>query len=208
MEKTLLAFVVLILAVSPGYACKPELPSQRQAFKKATSVFVGEVVDITDSNFQPIKGKRYFVKVRFKVIQYWKGRGGLEVEVHSEQGVLSCNLFRFQKGDKYLVYAYGKHLVVFTGSSRSAPLSWDGYVNDELRILGKGKQPKSDLIHATTWHSWLQHGNTTLMAAWCVSQPCATTLTPPVETSRHKVSCSTPTLADGWCNQEKAMVGS
>ncbi len=143
MEKTLLAFVMLILAVSASYACKPELPSQRQAFKKATSVFIGEVVDITDSDFQPIKGKAYFMNVRFKVIQYWKGRGGLEVKVHSEQGVLSCNLFQFQKGEKYLVYAYGKHLVVFTGSSRSAPLSWDGYVNDELKMLGKGRKPNT-----------------------------------------------------------------
>jgi len=31
--------------------------------------------------------------------------------------------------------------VVFTGSSRSAPLSWDGYVNDELKMLGKGRKP-------------------------------------------------------------------
>lgn len=143
MEKTLFAFGVLILAVSASYACKPEVPSQPQAFKKAASVFIGEVVDVTDSYFQPIKGKRYFVNVRFKVIQYWKGRGGLEVEVLSEQGVLSCNLFQFQKGEKYLVYAYGKHLVVFTGSSRSAPLSWDGYVNDELRMLGKGRKPNT-----------------------------------------------------------------
>ena len=143
MEKTLLAFGVLIFAVSPSYACKPEVPSQRQAFKKAVSVFIGEVVDITESDFQPIKGKRYFVNVRFKVVQYWKGRGGLEVKVHSEQGVLSCNLFHFEKGEKYLVYAYGKHLVVFTGSSRSAPLSWDGYVNDELKMLGKGRKPST-----------------------------------------------------------------
>jgi uncharacterized protein (DUF2147 family) len=83
------------------------------------------------------------VSVRFKVIQYWKGRGGQEVEVHSEQGVLSCNLFQFQKGEKYLVYAYGKHLVVYTGSSRSAPLSWDGYVTDELRMLGKARKPNA-----------------------------------------------------------------
>jgi hypothetical protein len=143
MKKTLLAFGVLILAVSNSYSCKPELPGQRQAFNRAASVFIGEVIDIIGSDFQPIKGKRYFVNVRFKVIQYWKGRGGIEVHVHSEQGVLSCNLFQFQKGEKYLVYAYGKHLVVFTGSSRSAPLSWDGYVNDELKSLGKGRKPNT-----------------------------------------------------------------
>jgi len=143
MKKMLLAFGLLILAASDSYACKPELPSQRQAFKKAASVFIGEVVDIADSDFQPIKGKRYFVIVKFKVIQYWKGRGGLEVKVHSEQGALSCNLFQFKKGEKFLVYAYGKYLMVFTGSSRSAPLSWDGYVNDELKMLGKGKKPNT-----------------------------------------------------------------
>jgi len=143
MKKTLLPFGVLILTVSASYACKPELPSQRQAVKRAASVFIGEVVEINESDFQPIKGKRYFVNVRFKVIQYWKGLGALEVKVHSEQGVLSCNLFQFQKGEKYLVYAYGKHLVVFTGSSRSAPLSWDGYVNDELKMLGKGRKPST-----------------------------------------------------------------
>lgn len=142
MKRMLFAFGILILTVSVAYACKPETPSQSQAFKKAAATFIGEVVDISDSDVQPIKGEEYFVKVKFKVIQYWKGRGNPEIIVHSEQGVLSCNLFQFRKGEKYLVYAYGKHLVVFTGSSRSAPLSWDGYINDELKMLGKGKKPK------------------------------------------------------------------
>jgi len=56
MEKTLLAFGVLIFAVSPSYACKPSTQSA-QAFKKAVSVFIGEVVDITESDFHQSREK-------------------------------------------------------------------------------------------------------------------------------------------------------
>ena len=146
MLKQLIALGLLVFASPTSYACKPELPSQRQAFNRASSVFIGEVVDITDSSFQLIKGERYFVKVRFKVLQYWKGRGALEVIVHSEQGLLSCNLFQFQKGERYLVYASGQQSIVFTGSSRSAPLSWEGYVSNELGMLGRGKRPNDVVL--------------------------------------------------------------
>jgi hypothetical protein len=143
MKRMFLAYLVLILAVPSSFACKPEVPGQRQAFKRAVSVFIGEVVNVAESDLQPVKGKRYFVSVTFKVLQYWKGRGAPEITVRSEQGALSCNLFRFERGEKYLVYAYGKHLTVFTGSSRSAPLSWSSYVNDELRMLGKSRKPNT-----------------------------------------------------------------
>lgn len=66
--------------------------------------------------------------------------------MHSEQGLLSCNLFRFQKGERYLVYASGKQSIVLTGSSRSAPLSWEGYVSNELRMLGRGKRPNDVVL--------------------------------------------------------------
>src|ERR1043166_10137815 len=78
MLKQLISLGLLVFSSPTSYACKPELPSQRQAFNRASSVFIGEVVDITDSSFQLIKGERYFVKVRFKVLQYWKGRGALD----------------------------------------------------------------------------------------------------------------------------------
>jgi hypothetical protein len=106
----------------------------------------------------------YFVKVRLKVIQYWKGRAGSDVDILSEQGVLSCNLFQFQKGAKYLVYAYGKRLVVFTGSSRSAPLSWGGYVNDELKMLAK--------VGSGTPFDFCNYDDAAAFYLWTTAEPC------------------------------------
>ena len=79
MLKQLIALGLLVFASPTSYACKPELPSQRQAFNRASSVFIGEVVDITDSSFQLIKGERYFVKVKVQgssiLERAWCSRG-------------------------------------------------------------------------------------------------------------------------------------
>jgi hypothetical protein len=141
MRAILLAFGLLIIAAPVASACECMPPSHSKAFRKAAAVFVGEVVDISDSDVPIVEGANYSVAVKFKVIEYWKGRVGTEITVHTEQGVMSCNEYKFQKGEKYLVYARGKNLTVFTGCSRSAPLSSAAYVNEELKRLGKSKKP-------------------------------------------------------------------
>ena len=122
MIRTLFAFGLIILAASAAYSCECETPSQGKAFRKAAAVFVGRVIDVRDSNVPVVEGSDYSVAVKFKVSQYWKGSGSSEITVHTEQGVLSCNPFKFQEGEEYLVYARGRQLIVWIGCSRSAPL--------------------------------------------------------------------------------------
>lgn len=72
------------------------------AFEKATSVFTGEVVSVD------------LLKVKFKVDKIWKGEEANEITMLTlnklyTDGTLtvsSCN-YRFDKGVKYLIYAYG-----------------------------------------------------------------------------------------------------
>jgi hypothetical protein len=143
MKQILPALGLLILMAPSVLGCRPEVPTQRRAFRSASAVFIGEVVDINQSDFQPIRGKNYFVTVKFKIIQYWKGRGSPFITVDSEQGLLSCNLYAFRTGERYLVYAKGIRHIVYTGSSRSAPLSLASYVDDEMKMLGKAKKPRT-----------------------------------------------------------------
>ena len=86
---------------------KPPTPEKDRAnmliaFEKATSVFTGEVVSVD------------LLKVKFKVDKIWKGEEANEITMLTlnklyTDGTLtvsSCN-YRFDKGVKYLIYAYG-----------------------------------------------------------------------------------------------------
>ena len=142
MRRSLFAFGLVLLATSISYACECEAPTQPKAFRRAAAVFVGRVIEVRDSNVPIVEGADYSVAVKFRVGRYWKGGGQPELTIHTEQGVLSCNQFKFQEGEEYLVYARGKQLIVFAGCSRSAPLSDTDYIRDELKRLGPGKIPK------------------------------------------------------------------
>jgi hypothetical protein len=142
MKRTVFVLGLIILAAHAAYGCECEPPSQPKAYRRAAAVFVGKVIEVRDSNVPIVKGSDYSVAVKFRVSRYWKGSGEPELTVHTEQSVLSCNQFKFQVGEEYLVYARGKELIVFAGCSRSAPLSDANYIRDELKKLGPGKRPK------------------------------------------------------------------
>ena len=132
----------LLFFVAPAvYSCECETPSQAKAFKSASAVFVGKVVDIRDSDVSIVEGSSYSVAVTFEVSQYWKGARTVRVTVHTDQGALSCNPFKFEPGKEYLVYARQKQFIVWTGCSRSLPLTATPGITKELNALGKSKRP-------------------------------------------------------------------
>lgn len=96
------------LSAQNSHACsciKPEVP---QAFREASAVFVGEVIEIvdpsTDNPKAPLADRLY--AIRFKVDQFWKGTTTEEIVVLSDQGKAGCFSWGpFLKGNKYLVYA-------------------------------------------------------------------------------------------------------
>ena len=142
--RLIIGFAFLFLLLSAGRnvsACECVPLSQHKAFERAAAVFVGEVIEIKDSDVSLGRGLgNYSVAVRFKARQYWKGARAAEITIHTEQGALSCRTLKFEVGKTYLVYADGKYLVTFAGCSRSQPY---GPEVEDLKQLGAGKAPKA-----------------------------------------------------------------
>ena len=141
---SLIFFTLICCKTSLACSCEP--PSQRNVVALSAAVFVGEVVDIQDSDVPLFKDSKPSPKsshaVTFRVRSYWKGIKGSEVVVHSDLGGLPCNQFAFEKGKRYLVYATGKNLIALTGCTRSHIADDGQYYRAELRGLGPGKIPK------------------------------------------------------------------
>jgi hypothetical protein len=138
----LCAMLTLMFAAPEGRACSCEPPPPKKFFKQASAVFVGEVIEIKESNMPLGKGfPPSSHAVKFKVSRYWKGVGGGEVTVHSDLGGLPCHQFAYKKGGTYLVYAFGKELISITGCTQGGPVAAE-YVVEQLRLFGEGKTPK------------------------------------------------------------------
>ena len=106
------------------------------AFEKATSVFTGEVVSLD------------LLTVKFKVDKIWKGEEANDITMVTGtklygDGTLtfsSCD-YRFEKGAKYLIYAYGPEEKLQTDKcSRTMPLK---FAEKELKGLDEIKTHKS-----------------------------------------------------------------
>ena len=114
MKKLAICFALLLLSLSAnealGCICvlEPNLTPEKDtanrlvAFEKATAIFTGEVVSLD------------LLTVKFKVDKIWKGEEAKEVTMltgtrDNGDGTFtssSCD-YHFEKGAKYLIYAYG-----------------------------------------------------------------------------------------------------
>ena len=78
--------------------------TEREKFRKADYVFLGQVIDIADS------GQDYFIyAVKFKVEKQWKGAKRTELIVNfdfDDPGM--CGDLNLAKGKRFLIYAYRK----------------------------------------------------------------------------------------------------
>jgi hypothetical protein len=79
----------------PGDSLKKQVTDARQ---RAHSVFIGQVIGISES------ADVYYKEVRMKVETRWKGVKKKEVVVFTGKGGGDCG-FSFAVGEKYLVYA-------------------------------------------------------------------------------------------------------
>ena len=123
--KIAIVFLFLFASSQAAYSCSCEAPSQRKAFRKANAIFVGQVLEIRDSKNQKVADSLGLVKVydiKFKVEKSWKGVKNSEITVVSDNGVLVCYGFDFRVGEKYLVYANEKDLVVISHCMRTVPI--------------------------------------------------------------------------------------
>ena len=140
-----LLWIGLFLSCAPAvFACECDPPKPQKLFRDARAVFVGQVLDISESTVPLGKGfSPHSFAVTFKVLEFWKGAKSREITVHSDLGGLPCNQFAFRKGETYLVYAFGKDLISITGCTRSGSISSE-YVIEQLKLFGKGKAPKEN----------------------------------------------------------------
>jgi hypothetical protein len=142
---TLIAVLFLFsLSARIVYACDCDGPNQRNAFRKAVAVFVGQVTEINyrgayDKN-EAIHKRIHLFAVKFKVENFWKGATAKEIVVLSAQSGHPCALFQFEIGKRYLVYAETGDLIAKTYCSRTGPVL-DPEVSKDLKKLVKGKVP-------------------------------------------------------------------
>jgi hypothetical protein len=108
------------------------LPTNKAAFRKASAVFVGEVV----SKSAPKRPANWndddtaaFVShiVTFKVEKRWKAARHSEVDAWLDVSYSHCSVMQFREGEKYLIYAdsYKGSLIIYwcDKAALTAPLS-------------------------------------------------------------------------------------
>jgi|SRR5947209_4538768 len=117
-------------------------PSQQEVYKAARAVFIGQVIDMWQTDIPLFDDDPRFhgYAVKFKVAEYWKGVKGTEFVVLG--GFRPCTQFEFTKGQYYLVYAEGKKLIAWTGCTRNRIAGSDSAFLQEMKLLGKSKIPK------------------------------------------------------------------
>lgn len=100
-----LFFSVLFLCqASSALPCSCEGYNEREKFREADYVFLGEVLEIAESDID------YFVyAVKFKVEKQWKGSSKRELIVNFDFDTPGmCGDLNLAKGRSFLIYAYRK----------------------------------------------------------------------------------------------------
>jgi hypothetical protein len=132
-----LALLLLDAAFALTCDCKPP-PPPKKALEAAAAVFLAEVVSIDDA-MAPAR------LVTLKAEKSWKGIDGEKIVVSTSKSGASCG-YPFQKGQRYLVYAYagtngGPLHVSLCSRTRTAK---EAEASDDFKELGEGKAIESD----------------------------------------------------------------
>ena len=131
---TLLCLISLAAPTSHACECR-SIGSPRKELKKASAVFVGEVVEAGVGG----SSSRY----KFRVERYWKGVREEYIIISVGYGLCARP---FTVGQKWLVYAfdYEKEGLTSDVCTRTKRLT---VADDDLKALGKGKTIKKPDAH-------------------------------------------------------------
>ena len=102
---SLFLFLAVLIGSAPNVSpCSCRDQSEREKFRTADYVFVGQALEIADSNLE------YFIyAVKFRVEKQWKGSRTSEQIVNFDFDTPGmCGDLNLEKGKRYLVYAYRK----------------------------------------------------------------------------------------------------
>jgi hypothetical protein len=132
MKQVILIICLIVSSVSGAYGCQPVIQRHSKYFRKAKAVFIGTPVEISSNDIsQDAEERQYYsFKVKFQIEKNWKGNKS-EITVISDNGSGPCDQVRFQIGEKYLVYAFGKNLTVTTYMGNRSWLI--DKINDDFR---------------------------------------------------------------------------
>ena len=159
VERTILLLLGVVICMlfktGVGLACTCELPpvgitpkqAISQARDKSKAVFSGKVVEV-------IQNPQFlYVEVRFKVESSWKQVRTDELIIRTGRGG-DCG-YRFEVGQRYLVYAYGSGESRLETNICQRTRELDD-AEEDLRVLGKSinvnKKPKQ-IFQQTSNHS-------------------------------------------------------
>ena len=136
--RIIFASIFLALTATAAYPCSCEFWKPQKKLRKASAVFVGEVVEIGTNNTD----RFLTVSIKFKVDRYWKGIKESQVTVISAAGICCTCGLRVEIGGKFLIYAF-KFESGQLETSLCMSLRLDSEVAaDEIKILGRGKTLK------------------------------------------------------------------
>jgi hypothetical protein len=144
MKRIILALVLSLfptLFAQPVHACScAATPPPLRALIEAKAVFVGEVLSKETFEVTDKFGTQPVVRVKFAVSRVWKGVEGAEAIIHTSAYEPACG-YRFEKGKKYLVYAYSDRWglgVLETGICNRTKELRDAAT--DLRAISKGSK--------------------------------------------------------------------
>ncbi|MEW6130232.1 MAG: hypothetical protein AB1757_24570 [Acidobacteriota bacterium] len=131
-------FLIMFFATTIVYPCTCEILKPKKKLKKATAVFIGEVIEIGHND----KDSSVSVAVKFKVEEYWKGIREPYISIVTEPAVCCTCGLKVEAGKRYLIYAFAlENGQLETSLCASAAVDSERSV-DELKVLGKGKHLK------------------------------------------------------------------
>ena len=141
------AFGMLEMNTNIVFACScVPLPPPIEHFKKATAVFSGKVIEIKKAKLNIGNGMFLQKRVKFDVAKSWKGVEKKTVLLFTGRGGGDCG-YGFEKGESYLVYAFGKDSLSTSICTRTRTLA---NAQEDLKALERlPVQPLGKL--RTTW---------------------------------------------------------
>ena len=123
MKVVIPILLMLLVFEAKGYGCTCVIRSHERDFREAHAVFIGRVLDVGPNDTGNEETRRIApFKITLAVEKRWKGSRD-RFAIVSDNGGPACGGFRFEKGERYLIYAFGKELETGTACTRSRPLA-------------------------------------------------------------------------------------
>ncbi len=97
-----IAFALCLITVTESHASTC-LSAREGEFRQAKAIFIGKALSVGPTQIGP--NGRELTPIRLSVVKSWKGSVGKETTVWTNNRMGLCDVFLFEAGETYLVYA-------------------------------------------------------------------------------------------------------